>query len=105
MTMPTTQTTNSTPGIWICFVCAHLGLGFLSTVLGSDRLSAFIAGSIYLPLWPFKIIGVPVFQRGSWMIPPPNLLGWLLIVIVWAAVYWAVAALISRVINRRSGTA
>jgi|GEM_PF-2315278 len=89
--------------IWAYLSSTHLGLGFLSTVLGFDRLSAFIAGTIYLPLLPFDKIGLPVFQRNIWMIPPPNLLGWVLIVVFWASVYWALARLVSRMMSRRSG--
>jgi len=91
--------------IWIYLASTHLVSVFFSTLLGSDRLSAFIAGTLYLPLWPFSKIGLPVFQRNSWMIPPPNLFGWVLIIFFWATVYWALATLVSRIINRRSGAA
>jgi hypothetical protein len=88
--------------IWSLLFAAHVGLAAFSAVLGIDRLSAIIAGTIYLPLWPVSKLGLPVFQGNQWMIPPPNALGWLFIILFWAFLYWAVAALLSRILQRRS---
>lgn len=56
--------------IWSILSTAHLGVAALSMVLGIDRLSAIVAGTIYLPLWPVSKLGLPVFQRNQWMLPP-----------------------------------
>jgi hypothetical protein len=88
--------------IWSLLSATHIGLAALSIVLGIDRLSAIIAGTIYLPLWPVSKLGLPVFQRNQWMIPPPNALGWLFIILFWAFSYWGVAVLLSRILQRRS---
>jgi len=86
--------------IWSILSTAHLGVAALSMVLGIDRLSAIVAGTIYLPLWPVSKLGLPVFQRNQWMLPPPNLLGWALVVCFWASVYWAIATLLGRILKK-----
>jgi hypothetical protein len=91
--------------IWSVLSAIHLGLAVLSTVLGIDRLSAIVAGTIYLPLWPVSKLGLPVFQRNQWMIPPPNALGWIFVFACWALLYWAIAVLLSRILHRRSHAA
>lgn len=91
--------------IWSLLSATHIGLAVLSIVLGIDRLSAIIAGTIYLPLWPVSKLGLPVFQRNQWMIPPPNALGWLFIILFWAFSYWVVAVLLSRILQRCSHAA
>jgi hypothetical protein len=90
--------------IWSILTAIHLGAGALSTVPGIDRLSAIIAGTIYLPLWPVSKVGLPVFQRNQWMIPPPNVLGWLFVFAFWALFYWAIAMLLGRIFQKRSRT-
>ncbi|MDP1832299.1 MAG: hypothetical protein Q8K67_09590 [Geothrix sp.] len=87
--------------IWSLLSATHLGLAMVSTVLGSDRLSAIVAGTIYLPLWPVSKLGLPVFQRDQWMIPPPNALGWLCVIVFWALTYWAIAIPLGRLFQRR----
>ena len=88
--------------IWSLLSAIHLGVGALSTVLGIDKLSAIVAGTIYLPLWPVDKLGLPVFQRNQWMIPPPNVLGWIFVFIFWAILYWAIAGLLSHILQKRS---
>jgi hypothetical protein len=87
--------------IWLSLSTAHLALGIFSTFLGNDRLSAIIAGTIYLPLWPVTKIGLPVFQGNQWMIPPPNVLGWVTLVVFWSLIYWGFAVLVSRMLQKR----
>lgn len=87
--------------LWTFFSASHLGLAAVSTILGLDRLSALMAGTVYLPLWPFHRCGLPVFQRNQWMIPPPNALGWACVLGFWALLYWALAVALNRFMNRR----
>lgn len=86
--------------IWIAFCAVHLGLAGMSLVVGMDALSAFIAGTIYLPLWPFDQFGVPVFERNRWMLPPPNALGWAIVFGVWALVHGVLANVASRLLRK-----
>jgi hypothetical protein len=90
---------------WIFLSTIHLCVAALSAILGIDRLSAIIAGTIYLPLWLFSTLGLPVFQRNQWIFPPPNLLGWALVVSFWALLYWAIAAVLVRIFQKRSRAA
>lgn len=87
--------------IWSLLSACHLGLVVLSTVLGIDTMSAIIAGTIYLPLWPVNKLSLPVFQVNQWMIPPPNFLGWTFVVVFWGLLYLAIATSISRFLQRR----
>jgi len=91
--------------IWSSLSATHLGLAILSSFLGIDRLSAIVAGTIYLPLWPVGKLGVPVFQGNQWMIPPPNLLGWAFIIAFWSLVYLVIAQFVGRILKRHSRAA
>ena len=93
---------SKTVKIWSSLCAIHLAVAALSTVLGVDRLSAIIAGTIYLPLWPVSKFGLPVFQRNQWMLPPPNVLGWVFVIFFWALLYWAIATLLGRFFQKRS---
>lgn len=54
-----------------------------------DRLAAIVAGSIYLPLWPWSALGVPVHARAeAWGWASPSLLGWAVVALTWCTV-WA----------------
>jgi hypothetical protein len=88
--------------IWSLLTAIHLGAGVLSPFLGVDRLSAIIAGTIYLPLWPVSKLGLPVFERNQWMIPPPNVFGWVFVFAFWALLYWAISKLLGRIFQKRS---
>lgn len=80
----------------------HGGLGWLATLLPFDWLSALVAGSIYLPLWPFHALGVPVFaHHGAWL-PPPTWAGWLLLGLLWGLGYQVLAHGLCRTTGRRS---
>ena len=88
--------------IWLALVSVHLVAGAWGWIAANDRLAAIVAGSIYLPLWPFGELGVPVFRRSGWMFPPLTLLGWLLVVVFWVVVYWFLAAFVVWIISRRA---
>jgi hypothetical protein len=91
--------------LWSFLSATHLGAAALSTALEIDLLSDIIAGTIYLPLWPASKLGLPVFQPNQWMLPPPNLLGWAFIISFWALIYWAIAAGLGHILQRRSRAA
>lgn len=88
---------------------ATLVLLHTAGVLFAPRsLSPLIAGSVYLPLMPLRQIGAPVFgsgESGGWA--APSILGWAIVIVVWAVTWWAVAkltfALWRRVCSSRSG--
>ena len=86
--------------IWSLLSAIHLGLATLSNLLGIDRLSAIVAGTIYLPLWPIGKLGIPVFQHNQSVIPPPNVLGWVLVLVIWSLVYLAIAHFLDRILKR-----
>jgi hypothetical protein len=91
--------------IWLGLVLTHLVAGVLGWIADADRLAAIIAGSIYLPLWPFGRLGVPVFHQTGWYFPPPTNLGWVLVVVFWLVTYWYVAASVVWFLARRSRAA
>jgi len=90
---------------WLALASIHLAAGAWAWVAGNDRLAEVVAGSIYLPLWPFGELGVPVFRQTGWMLPPLTYLGWLIIALFWLVAYWYVAALVAWFISRRTRAA
>ena len=90
---------------WLVLVATHLAAGLWGWVAGGDRLAAIVAGSIYLPLWPFDKLGVPVFRQTAWFFPPPTALGWAIIFMFWLIAYWYVATLVTWVIARHNHAA
>ena len=86
--------------VWLGPAAIHVAAGAWGWIAGNDRLAAVVAGSLYLPLWPFGELGVPVFGPTVWMFPPPTLLGWAIIGVFWLVAYWYVAALIAWCIAR-----
>jgi len=85
---------------WILF--AVLSGGHFTVALVAPRaLAPAIAGSVYVPLMLFKSAGVPVFsaaEPGGWS--APSWLGWVIVLIVWLAIWWAVASLLSHILSR-----
>jgi hypothetical protein len=82
-------------------VLALLGAHGTLVALGdalSGVLAPVIAGTVYLPLWMLESVGLPVFGRaeaGGWA--APNMLGWLLVAVIWTTLWWLLVAAISRV--------
>ncbi len=62
-----------------------------------DPIAAFLAGTVYGPLWPATLLGLPVFgsaESGGW--PGPSLLGWVLLAIFWFAAWLLVLSALQR---------
>ena len=62
-----------------------------------------VSATLFLPLLLFKTIGLPVFQHGEgfgWA--PFTILGWLLLCLFWATVYWGIATLANRLLLKNS---
>ena len=91
--------------IWLAMVAVHLAAGAWGWFAGSDRLAAIVAASIYIPLWPFDKLGVPVFPQSGWFFPPPTYLGWAIIVALWLITYWYLAAMIARFLAKHERAA
>lgn len=89
------------PIVILGIVAVHLALVASAGSL-PDAIQPALAATVYLPLWPLAALGLPVFghaESGGW--PGPSLLGWALFVIVWAAVWAMLLAVISRRRDRR----
>ncbi|MCY0913665.1 hypothetical protein [Massilia antarctica] len=71
------------------------------TWAGTSALGPAIAATIYGPLLVLDALGLPVFGSGAsggWA--APSLLGWVCVVLVWAGIWWGVAALLARLCRR-----
>ena len=87
---------------WILFI-ALSGSHLTVVIVGPAILAPAIAGSVYVPLMLFESIGFPVFsaaESGGW--PAPSLPGWVLVVLVWLAIWWGFASLLSRLLLKAS---
>jgi hypothetical protein len=94
---------------WIVFAALVLVHALLVATAGrasppwfAERLAPLAAASIYLPLWPLHSVGLSVFgpaESGGWS--APSLLGWVIVVAVWLAVWFGVATLLTRLFMRR----
>ncbi len=91
--------------IWLLFVVVHIGAGLWGWVVGGDSFATVVSGSIYLPLLPLENLGLPVLRQGAWIFAPPTILGWAVVAIVWAIVYWCIATFVAWLIARRSRVA
>jgi hypothetical protein len=81
-----------------------LTLQLLATVFPPEAIAPAVAGSVYLPLMALRAVGLPVFgkaESGGWA--APSLLGWILVAAFWAAVWWGVVSLASRLGGRTQG--
>jgi hypothetical protein len=87
--------------IWLALVAIHIVAGVCGWAGRVDPLAAIVAGSIYLPLWPFSHLRVPVLGSTAWYFPPPTPLGWVIVTAFWLVVYWYVAGLIAWLLARR----
>lgn len=66
-----------------------------------ERMAPAVAGTVYLPLWPLQALGLPVFGRaeaGGW--PGPSLLGWVVVAVIWAAIWWLAVTAVARLCRR-----
>jgi hypothetical protein len=81
------------PRIALCFGLAlsHVLLGLLAVRMPVEILAPIVGKSIYMPLWAFHTLGLPVFDFRDRFIPDPTITGWTVIVIVWVGVYWCIA--------------
>lgn len=83
-----------------------IGIHVTVIVFAPELIAPFVAGSIYLPLWPLKLIGMPVFgvtQSSGWA--APSLLGWAVVFCLWSAIWFVVATLLSRLFTKKAGHA
>ncbi len=69
--------------------------------LGLEELNdTVVFGSIYIPLVPWKLVEVPVFQASSAMFPPPNVFGWGIAIMSWVLLYALIGWLFQKTISR-----
>jgi hypothetical protein len=87
--------------IWLVLALSHVALGVLASLTGGGPLGELVAGSVYLPLNVFEKLDVRVYQPSSFFLPPPTILGWLIVCALWLAVYWFVAGVLARLIVGR----
>jgi len=76
-----------------------LAMQALTLVARPDALAPAVAGSIYLPLMVANAAGLPVYGRaesGGWA--APSVLGWCVVAVFWALVWWGVATLVARLL-------
>ena len=86
--------------IWLALSLGHVALGLLASLLRGGRLGELVAGSVYLPLNVFEQLGAPVYQPSSFFLPPPTVLGWLIVCGLWLVAYWCLASIIAWFIAR-----
>jgi hypothetical protein len=77
------------PTIFAGFASIHF-MGYLLAP-SIELIAPAIAASIYLPLASLNNLGVPVFAAPSGGWPSPSGIGWLIAIVLWAGVWWAVA--------------
>lgn len=66
-----------------------------------DVIGAFVAGTVYLPLWPLVFLGAPVLESapaGGWA--SPSLAGWTVLLLVWATFWWTLVGVTARLWKR-----
>ncbi len=88
--------------ILAAFVLLHAAAA--TGLFSSEAVAPVVAGSIYLPLMPLEAVGIPVFdhaESGGWA--PPSLLGWMIVVSLWSALWLVMATLLSRLFTKRGG--
>ena len=95
---------------WLIFATL-IGIHGSVVVFGPNLVTPLVMVSIFLPLWPLEVIGIPVMPSdypmdmllGSWVMPTP--LGWAVVCCLWSAIWFAVAMLLSRLFTKRAGHA
>jgi hypothetical protein len=76
------------------------GLHLMSLWWAPESIAPVIAGTIYLPLYLFQSLGLPVFglaPPGGWA--APSSLGWTLAIAVWLQTWWGIAWLFSALVS------
>ncbi|MFB9241584.1 hypothetical protein IV454_06695 [Massilia antarctica] len=85
--------------LFVGLATVHAVIGWIWA--GTGTLGPAIAATIYGPLFVLDALGLPVFGSGAsggWA--APSLLGWVCVVLVWAAIWWGAAALLARLRRR-----
>ena len=75
-------------------VVVVLSVLVLRVPFGLERLSdTVVITTIYLPLVPWHLAELPILENTPQMLPPPNILGWAIIVLMWIVFYAAIGYL------------
>lgn len=80
----------------LSLLLVFLALHGLAIVATPEWLAPIIAGTVYGPLMFFQAFNLPVFGAAAsagWA--APSLLGWGILILVWAAIWLGVASLIA----------
>ncbi len=94
---------------WYRFALALIGahlVVLLSVValrgpLGLEKLNDnVVMATVYLPLVPWRMAQAPVLQATVQMFPPPNALGWTIVVSSWVLLYAAIGYLFAALTSR-----
>ncbi len=84
---------------WIAaalLIAMHVALAAAADAL-PDALAAVVAATVYLPLLPLSVLGVPVFsaaEAGGWA--RPSAVGWLVLAVLWSVSWSLVVTLLRR---------
>ncbi len=78
--------------IWLVLLGIHVGALLWGWVIGGKHIAAVVAASIYYPLLPLEMLGLPVLRQASWIFAPPSGLGWAIVALIWVIFYWYLAA-------------
>ena len=82
------------------------GTHLMASHFTPEFLAPVIAGTIYIPLMPFRIVGIPVYgsaESGGWA--SPSLLGWAIVFTFWTVVWWVFASVVLHLYYKRAGQA
>lgn len=70
-------------------------------VLGLEKLhDTVVVVTIYLPLVPWHLIDAPLFEARISMLPTPNIIGYVVVVLSWAFFYSIVSYVLSAIVKR-----
>ena len=85
----------------LTLVLIHIAFGALALLLHSDRFGKIFVDSIYGPLSAIQQLDLPVFRPEGWYIHDLSVLGWIIICSFWLAIYFLVADLLVRFLDKR----
>jgi hypothetical protein len=92
--------------LFLCLAAIHLALVLFQMENLVAMLAPLLAACIYLPLMPFELAGLPVFENGNsggWA--APSILGWVVCLLLWSGFWWIASGLAvryaARQVNRR----